>query len=92
MGPPGVFNPHILAEEWMLEALLGGWTLLGVPLEHLEDEVDGVTRGLGYDALQGCDRAAGEINPSRRGQLVAFLPINRWRTQDQAEFHKLVSL
>ena len=38
-----VLLSDILSEEGMLEALLSCGAFLGIPLEHLQDEVDGVS-------------------------------------------------
>ena len=76
----------------MLYALRRGWPLMRVPLQHLEDEVDGFARGAWNDRCEGRYGAAREVNPPIRRQLITLLPVRRRGAKDEAELHELVSL
>ena len=48
---PLVLLSDIVGEEGVLEALHGGRALVRIPLEHLEDEVDGIAARIRYNRL-----------------------------------------
>ena len=48
---PLVLGSDVLRKERVLETLLGGGPLVWVPLEHLEDQVDGLSRSIRDDRL-----------------------------------------
>ena len=75
----------------MLQALHRRRSLLRIPLQHLQDQVDSFGRGLGHYVLEGGYRAPWEVYPSRSSKLVSLLPVSGWCAEHKAQFHELIS-